>query len=130
MGKAAGHSDEQLKVATHSWGYIADTQEKAVEDYFIPTKNVVDAISKDRPHWSPLTKEQYLASIGPNGAMFVGDVETVTQKIIKTIETLDIDRFMLHMPIGSLPHADILRSIELFGKEVAPRVREYFANKE
>ncbi|MFX3897699.1 LLM class flavin-dependent oxidoreductase, partial [Streptococcus suis] len=52
------------------------------------------------------------------------------EKIIKTIETLDLDRFLLHLPIGSIPHEDVLRAIELYGKEVAPIVRDYFAKKE
>ncbi|MDO4764019.1 MAG: LLM class flavin-dependent oxidoreductase [Flavobacteriaceae bacterium] len=125
-GERFGHSPEKLKVATHSWGFIADDHQQAVDYYFHPTKQLVDAIAKDRIHWQPLTKEQYLNSVGDSGAMFVGDPQSVAQKIIKTIEILGIDRFMLHMPIGSVPHQDLLRSIELFGKEVAPIVRRYF----
>lgn len=77
-------------------------------------------------HWQPLTYQQYLNSVGPTGAMFVGDSETVAKKIIRIVEALEIDRFMLHIPIGSLPHHEVLRSIELFGKEVAPVVRKHF----
>ncbi|ATA94411.1 LLM class flavin-dependent oxidoreductase [Capnocytophaga canimorsus] len=129
IGKQWGHTAEQLQVASHSWGFIAEDNQQAVDMYFYPTKQVVDAISKDRPHWQPLTKEQYLNSVGEYGAMFVGDPQVVTEKIIKTIETLQLDRFMLHMPIGSLPHQAVLRAIELFGKEVAPKVRAYFEGR-
>ncbi|MFJ1439811.1 LLM class flavin-dependent oxidoreductase [Capnocytophaga canimorsus] len=128
IGKQWGHTAEQLQVASHSWGFIAEDNQQAVDMYFHPTKQVVDAISKDRPHWQPLTKEQYLNSVGEYGAMFVGDPQVVTEKIIKTIEILQLDRFMLHMPIGSLPHEAVLKAIELFGNEVAPKVRAYFEN--
>ena len=61
-----------------------------------------------------------------------GNVEStikVAQKLIKMIEELGLNRFMLHLPLGSLPHEQVLQSIELFGTKVAPLVREYFAAK-
>ena len=129
FGRQNGHSDEQLKVAAHSWGYIAEDSEKAKKQYFHPTKSLVDQISKERAHWSGMSWEQYEYSIGPNGAMFVGNPEEVAQKLIKMIEELDLDRFMLHLPIGSIPHEDVLKAIELYGTKVAPIIREYFSNK-
>lgn len=129
VAEAAGHSSERTKVAAHSWGWIADDQDQAVADYFHPTKVVTDAIAKDRPHWRPLTKEQYLYSLTDQGASMVGDPHHVAHKMIQTIETLDLDRFFLHLPIGSMPHEEVLRAIELYGKVVAPIVRDYFATK-
>ena len=130
IGRDAGHADKDLKVGAHSWGWIAEDGEQAVKDYFHPTKQVVDAISKDRPHWQELTYEQYLEQVGPNGAMFVGNPDQVAEKLIRMIEDLDLDRFMLHLPLGSMPHDQVLRAIELFGTQVAPKVRAYFAMKE
>lgn len=122
--------NDNMKVAAHSWGYIADTTEEAVKDYYFPMKQTIDAISKDRPFWTPLTKEGYLQMIGPNGATFVGDPDTVADRLIQMIEALKLDRFLLHLPIGSMPHEKIMHAIELFGTKVAPKIREYFANKE
>ena len=129
IGSENGFSEDQLKVGAHSWGFIAEDGEAAVRQYFHPTKQIVDAISKDRPHWRELTYEQYLEQVGPNGAMFVGDPDQVADKLIQMIETLKLDRFMLHLPLGSMPHEDVLKAIELFGTKVAPKVRAYF-NKE
>lgn len=126
----SGHDPKKTKVAAHSWGWIADDHDKAVEDYFHPTKVVTNNIAKNRPHWSEMTKAQYLYSLTDEGATIVGDPTHVAAKIIKTIETLDLDRFFLHLPIGSMPHEDVLHAIELYGKEVAPIVRDYFAKKE
>lgn len=113
-----------LPIGSHSWGFIADTDKEATDEYFQPTKTMVDAIAKDRQHWQSLTYEQYLGSISNYGAMFVGSPQTVAQKIVAFVKYLDIDRFMLHIPIGSMPHQKVLRAIELFGKEVAPLVRK------
>lgn len=66
-----------------------------------------------------MTKSQYLEAVGPDGAMFVGNPEEVAKKMIKIIETPQLDRFMLHIPVGSMPHEDTLRTIRLFGDEVA-----------
>ena len=130
IGSEAGHAEKDLKVGAHSWGWIAEDGEQAVKDYFHPTKQVVDAISKDRLHWQELTYEQYLEQVGPNGAMFVGNPDQVAEKLIRMIEDLGLDRFMLHLPLGSMPHDQVLRAIELFGTQVAPKIRAYFAMKE
>ncbi len=129
VGEEAGHNKEILKVAAHSWGFVAEDTEEAINKYYYPTKCLVDNIAKDRPHWRELTFEQYLNSVGDSGAMFVGSPEVVAEKMIRVIEELNLDRFMLHLPIGSIPHEDTMKAIELFGTKVAPIVREYFANK-
>lgn len=61
--------------------------------------------------------------------MFVGSPEHVADKLIKMIENLGLDRFMLHLPIGSMPHEEVLKSIELYGTKVAPIVKDYFNKK-
>ena len=92
IGSEASHARHELKVGAHSWGWIAEDGEQAVKDYFHPTKQVVDAISKDRPHWQELRYEQYLEQVGPNGAMFVGNPDQVAEKLIRMIEDLGLDR--------------------------------------
>ena len=123
------HPDVSEKARKKILSVIEENNFQAIENYFYPTKQTVDNIAKDRPHWSEMTKEQYYASVGPNGAMFVGDPAHVAQKIIRLIEDLQLDRFMLHLPIGSMPHEDVLKAIKLYGEEVAPIVRRYFENK-
>ena len=130
IGQRVGHSESQLQVAAHSWGFIAEDSAEAKAKYFHPTKHLVDQIAKERDHWrGDYTQADYEQAIGPNGAMFVGNPQEVADKLIQMIEKLGLNRFMLHLPIGSMAHEDVLKAIELFGKEVAPKVREYFANK-
>lgn len=129
IGALNGHSPEQLKVAAHSWGWIEADNQAAIDHYFYPTKQTVDNIARGRAHWSEMTKDQYLASVGPDGAMMVGDPKIVATKIIQHIETLQLDRFMLHLPLGSMPHKAILEAIRLYGEEVAPIVKAHFEGK-
>ena len=60
----------------------------------------------------------------------MGNPDQVAEKLIRMIEDLSLDRFMLHLPLGSMPHDQVLRAIELFGTQVAPKVRAYFSMKE
>nr|WP_245620648.1 LLM class flavin-dependent oxidoreductase [Pseudostreptobacillus hongkongensis] len=129
LGERAGHSPDKLKVASSSWGFIHQDKNTAIEKYYYPTKQLVDAVSKDREHWQELTWEQYINSISEDGAMFVGDPITVANKIIKMVEELKLDRFMSHLPIGSMEHEDVMNAIRLYGEEVAPIVRGYFKDK-
>lgn len=129
--KINGYGRKQLKISAHSWGWLSETKLKAEEEYFFQTKLMVDSISvdsisKDRPHWSKMTRKIYQQAIGSDGAMIVGDVNTVANKIICLIETLDLDRFMLHLPIASMPHEKVMNAIKLYGEGVVPIVKEYF----
>ena len=63
-------------------------------------------------------------------AMFVGSPEDVANKMIKVIEELGLNRFMLHLPIGSMPHEEVMKSLRLYREKVVPIVREYFKKKE
>jgi alkanesulfonate monooxygenase SsuD/methylene tetrahydromethanopterin reductase-like flavin-dependent oxidoreductase (luciferase family) len=86
-------------------------------------------MSKERG-WGHYSRSQFDASCSPEGAFYVGDPETVANKIIYMQKHLGFSRFFLHLPAGSMPHEDVMKSIELLGKEVAPRVREEVARWE
>ena len=73
--------------------------------------------------WPPMSREQYEAGAGPDGALFVGSPETVAAKIVKVARGLGLSRFDMKYSIGTLPHEQLMTSIELYGTEVAPLVR-------
>ena len=74
--------------------------------------------------WGPTNRGHFDASRGPRGALFVGDPETVAEKIVASHKNFGNDRFLLQMAIGPMPHRDIMRGIELYGTKVAPLVRK------
>lgn len=120
--KQAGHDVSKLKIASHSHGFVAETTAEAKDKFFPPTAQVMNVLGKERG-WGPYTRETFEAASSLDGAMYVGDAETVAEKIIFLRKNVGVERFMLHVPVGSMPHEDVMRAIELLGTEVAPIVR-------
>ena len=85
VAEKTGKDLTKMSIAAHSWGWLAHDREKAIKDYFYPTKFLIDTISQERPHWAGLSYEKYLESINYEGAIFVGDANMVANKIIKMI---------------------------------------------
>ena len=125
----AGHDISKLQVASHSHGFVADTTEEAVEKFFAPTQRAMNVLGRERG-WGAYTRDTFDEARALEGALYVGDVKTVAEKIIFLRKNVGVTRFMLHVPVGSMPHADVMRAIELLGKEIAPIVREEVARWE
>jgi probable LLM family oxidoreductase len=121
-GKDAGFAPEQLKVGLHSLGYVADTSEEAISDFYPGYAETFTRIGKERG-WPPVTREHFMAQNGPSGALLVGSPEEVAQKIRRHSESLGgITRFTFQMDNAALSHERLMRSIELIGSKVAPLV--------
>ncbi|MGG3452248.1 LLM class flavin-dependent oxidoreductase [Domibacillus aminovorans] len=125
----AGHDVSKLPVASHSHGFIAEDNETAANKFFPPTQQVMNVLGKERG-WGHYDRAAFDAARSFEGALYVGDPETVAQKIIHLRKNVGITRFMLHVPVGTMPHGDVMKAIELLGKEVAPIVREEIAKWE
>ncbi|WP_433716634.1 LLM class flavin-dependent oxidoreductase [Nocardia sp. CA-084685] len=113
---------EKQPVAVHAHGYIADTDEQAVADFYEPYAAAMSTIGRERG-WGPMTRAQFDALRSQSGSLFVGTPDYVAEKITDIRDTLGLDRFMLHTSVGTLPHETVLHNIELLGAKVAPQVR-------
>ncbi len=123
-GRRAGHAPEKLRVGLHLIGFLADTTEKAADDFFPGYAHTFTEIGKERG-WSPTTREQFDATRGPTGALIVGDAKTVAEKILYINEALGgISRITFQMGVSTVVHEKMKRAIEILGKEVAPIVRK------
>ena len=121
-GSRAGHSPEQLKVGVHSLGYVADSSTTAEDEFFPGYARSFTEIGRERG-WPPMTRAHFDAQLGPTGALLVGDPETVAEKILRVNESLGgISRLTFQMSVADLPHAKLMRAIELLGTRVAPLV--------
>jgi hypothetical protein len=78
----------------------------------------------------PSGRPEYDALRSPRGAVAAGSVEQVTEKILFEHDLFGNSRYIGQMSVGAVAHADVLRSIELFGTEVAPRVRAEVARRQ
>jgi alkanesulfonate monooxygenase SsuD/methylene tetrahydromethanopterin reductase-like flavin-dependent oxidoreductase (luciferase family) len=122
----AGH--ERLPLSINSHGYLADTSQRAADDAFPAFKVTMDRIGRERG-WPPMTREDFDASRTLHGANLVGSPQGVAEKILHQHEIFGHDRFLIQLSVGTLPHAKIMRAIELFGTEVAPVVRAATAER-
>ena len=117
----AGLEPPRLSINSH--GYIAPTREEALEESFPYVSSAMNRIGQERG-WSPMRRADYNTAATLRGANFVGTSQEVVDKILFQHELFGHDRFLLQFTIGGIPHEGILRSIELLGREVVPRVRE------
>nr|WP_191297138.1 LLM class flavin-dependent oxidoreductase [Paenibacillus sp. PL91] len=119
----AGHDESRLKVGSHSIGFVGENTERAADTFFPSTMAGMNRLGKERG-WAHYDRSSYDAARSFEGALYVGDPETVAKKIIHLRKNVGVTRFMLYVPLSTMPHAEVMRAIELLGTEVAPRVRE------
>jgi alkanesulfonate monooxygenase SsuD/methylene tetrahydromethanopterin reductase-like flavin-dependent oxidoreductase (luciferase family) len=115
-----GEHDPDTPLAVHSHGYVF-SDERAARAEFLPAyRRTFAKIGRERG-WAPMSDAAVEELIAPEGALFFGNPETVADKIIRLHELMRIDRFEMHF--AHVDHALTMRSIELFGADVAPLVR-------
>lgn len=123
-GKRAGFAKDQLKVGLHSLGYIADTTEEAIEDFYPGYARSFTEIGKERG-WAPVTRGHFDAQNGPRGALVVGSPEEMAEKILRHSEALGgISRFTFQMDAASVPHEKLMKAIELIGTRLMPLINK------
>ena len=111
-----------LPIGVHSPGHIAATDEQAKEEVWPHYLAMMNRIGRERG-WPPRARGDFEREAGPDGALYVGAPATVAAKIVKTVKALTVSRFDLKYSSGTLPHAAMMKSIELYGREVIPMVR-------
>ncbi|QXC62471.1 LLM class flavin-dependent oxidoreductase [Aquihabitans sp. G128] len=122
-GRQGGHAPEDLRVGVHAFGFVADTDQAAVDATWPGYARLMSTIGRERG-WAPPSKAQYEAASGPGGAYLIGSPESVAAKAHHVDEVLGgVDRLTFQMTNVALPHASMLQSIDLLGAEVAPRIR-------
>ena len=115
-----GHSREMLKVGVHSMGYVAASKKQAADEFFPGYAAAIASVARERG-WGSVTRAQFDAQLGPQGALLIGEPEEVTEKILRHSESLGgIARVTFQMNAASLPQAKLMRAIEMLGTQVAP----------
>jgi probable LLM family oxidoreductase len=119
----------QRPVGVHAPGHVAATDEQAVEEFGARWIEAVRRVSRERG-FTPPTRESFMADVGPRGALYVGSPETVAQKIVANLRTLEASRFDLKFGMPGLSQQAVMTNIELYGNQVIPRVRDLLADRE
>jgi probable LLM family oxidoreductase len=123
---AAEAGNAGLPVSINSHAYVADTPERAADEFFPGYATMMNRIGRERG-WAPMERQSFEALRTLRGALVVGSPEQVVEKILYQHELFGHQRFMAQMSVGTMPHAQVMRSIELMGTEVAPIVRKELA---
>lgn len=126
----AGHDPSKLQIATHSHGFVGETTEQAADLFFPPTQAQMNVIGRERGWGQRYSRAAYDSARSLGGALYVGDSEYVAEKILLLRKNLGVTRFFLHVNVGTMPHREVLRAIELLGTKVAPIVRKELARSE
>ena len=124
--RRGGQDVTKLATSINVHGFIGETTEQAADDFYQPQAEVMNRIGRERG-WGPTSRAHFDQSRGPKGALFVGSPEVVAEKIVAQHKIFKNDRFLLQMAIGIMPHAKIMKAIELYGTKVAPLVRKELA---
>lgn len=123
-GRHAGHPETALRVGVHAIGYVAETDQRAADEFFPGYQRTFTAIGRERG-WPPTTRAHYDALLGPTGALLIGGPATVAAKARQLSAGLGgIDRLTIQMSVAALPHALARNAIGLLGREVAPVLRD------
>jgi probable LLM family oxidoreductase len=120
-----GHDLGKLQLSINSHAYIADTSQRAADEFFGPYAHVMTQIGKERG-WPPTSRHQYDLMRSKHGSLLVGSPQEVIDKILYEHELFHHTRFLAQMSVGTMPHDQLLHSIELFGTKVAPVIRKHF----
>jgi probable LLM family oxidoreductase len=118
-----GHDPSHVPLGINSLGYVADTSQRAADEFFPVYAAAMNTVGRERG-WAPIGRPEFDSLAGPRGALVVGSPQQVADKILYEHEILGHQRFLLQTSVGAMPHREVLRAIELFGTVVAPQVRK------
>ncbi|MXV37927.1 LLM class flavin-dependent oxidoreductase [Flavobacteriaceae bacterium Ap0902] len=119
----AGNDMKDYQVGVHMHSLFGEDNEEIANYYFPSYAQQMDRIGKSR-NWPPYQRHQYDAGRQDMGHLIVGDVNMAIDRILQAIETLGLTRFSAHMDVGAPDHERMMKSIELYGNKIAPKVRE------
>jgi probable LLM family oxidoreductase len=124
-----GHDADTLPLAINTHAFVGETSQAADRAFAAPYLGMMNRIGRERG-WPPSGRAEYEALRSPQGAVAAGSPEQVAEKILMEHELFGNTRYLGQMSVGAVAHADVLRSMELFGTKVAPVVREEVARRE
>jgi probable LLM family oxidoreductase len=126
--KNTGHDVPSLQLGINSFVYISDNGQQAADEFYPSYAEVMTKIGRERG-WPPVNRSQFDAMRGKHGSLLVGSPQEVIDKILYEHELFQNTRFLAQMSVGSIPHKQMMHSIELFGTKVAPEVRRSLRSK-
>jgi len=117
-----GHDIKTMQIGVHMHSFFGEDSEKIAEEYFPIYGAQMNRIGASRG-WPKYTKPQFDYGRSTNGHLIVGDASLAVDRILKYQEMFGLTRFSAHMDVGAPNHLDMMKSIEIFGKDILPKVK-------
>nr|WP_308169476.1 LLM class flavin-dependent oxidoreductase [Paenarthrobacter sp. MMS21-TAE1-1] len=117
-----GHPENAVKVSINAHGYVADSKEQAIDLSYAYFQSAMSTLL-NAPFSALPTKQHYGTDASLQGALVAGSPEDVAEKILFQQSVFGNERFLMQISVRTMPHKEVMRSIELLGTRVAPIVR-------
>lgn len=117
------HDTTKLEVGVHMHCFFGENSKQTADEYYPLYAGQMDRVGRSRG-WPPYQRNQYDFGRGKDGALIIGDANEAIDKILQMQELFGLTRFSAHMDVGGPSHASLMKSIEIFGTKIAPKVRE------
>jgi alkanesulfonate monooxygenase SsuD/methylene tetrahydromethanopterin reductase-like flavin-dependent oxidoreductase (luciferase family) len=126
--KQFGHDMNKFQVGVHMHSFFGDDSQQIADEYYPIYSSQMDRIGRSRG-WPPYQQQQYAAGRSRNGHLIISDASEAIDKILYMQEIFGLTRFSAHMDVGGPSHQLMMKSIEIYGTRIAPKVREALKNK-
>lgn len=123
----SGHDPAQLQAGVHMHAFFGEHGQQIADEYYPLYAAQMNRVGRQRG-WPPYQPQQFRQGRGPNGHLVIGDANEAIDKILHVHELFGLTRFSAHMDVGGPPHAQLMKSIEIFGTKIAPAVRKAIGN--
>ncbi|MBS1921656.1 MAG: LLM class flavin-dependent oxidoreductase [Bacteroidetes bacterium] len=118
-----GHDMKKFQVGVHMHALFGEDSKKIADEYYPVYSSQMDRVGRSRG-WPLYQKQQYDVGRGPNGHLIIGNSDEAVEKILHMQELFGLTRFSAHMDVGGPSHSLLMKSIEIFGTKIAPKIRE------
>jgi len=117
------HDMNALQVGVHMHAFFGDKSQQTADAYYPLYAAQMNRVGRSRG-WPPYQRQQFDLGRTPQGALIIGDANEAIDRILQLQELFGLNRFSAHMDVGGPSHGSLMRSIEIFGTRIAPKVRE------
>ncbi len=117
------HDMSKFEVGVHMHSFFGDDSEQTANAYYPIYSGQMDRVGRSRG-WPPYQRNQYDYGRSKEGALIFGDANEGIDKILHMHELFGLTRFSAHMDVGGPSHTSMMKSIEIYGTKIAPKVRE------
>lgn len=118
-----GHDVKNMQVGVHMHAFFGDNSKQTADEYYPMYAAQMNRIGKQRG-WPPYQPQQFESGRSKHGHLLIGDATEAIDKILHLHHLFGLTRFSAHMDVGSPTHSSLMKSIEIFGNKIAPKVRE------